>query len=100
MLTTRESITELDEKSSPSLSLMTWKCKNARQIVIVGRVSFFRKVSHKFTTVSQEEQVEVEKLNIVIKSLVIKKEFGKKTEILTKQFFFFSVNLINIIVVF
>lgn len=69
-------LTEVYEQSPKALSLVMRHCHDAADVVLLGTMFLFRKVSHKVTSfrVILRQDVKEKRLHVIIQGLVIKKQ--------------------------
>ena len=79
------------------LLLMTWKRKNASDVIVFTGLLFFGKVPHHMQTklVVLRHDIEQKRVRVIIQSLVIKKQLGYQTQILGIVLVFATVNFKN-----
>ena len=92
-----QQVTEVNQKSSITKSLINGKSHDARNIVSLSTMFLFRKVSNQMASfaVISSQDVKEKWFDIIIQSFVVQKQFRQQTEILTINFARQSIHFKN-----
>ncbi len=80
----KKKLTEMDQKSSVSLTLVLRHCHDARDVILLLTKLLLGKVADQVATLAiiHRQYIKEERFDVIVKRLVIEKELCQKAEIL------------------